>query len=207
MHHNRGPLPTPANGYQFTLVGNAVDGGSATDAIQVGHRHPQQPLRADSGQRRLQLQRLVDCHRGRLRELQRLRSQLRPARHGRARQRRSARRAPRWAPRASASGSAARTTTSGTTSPPTSRTRPSKPRMDSSTSCGCSATSRIPNFKGADPAVVGSVHDAQRQQHADPAVREQRGLRRDAGWIHATGGSAARIRLRTATRKKASSRT
>jgi hypothetical protein len=28
IHHLSGPLPTPANGYQFTLIGNAVDGGS-----------------------------------------------------------------------------------------------------------------------------------------------------------------------------------
>ena len=36
MHHNRGPLPTPANGYQFTLIGNAVDGGSATTKFKWG---------------------------------------------------------------------------------------------------------------------------------------------------------------------------
>lgn len=27
-HHLRGPLPTPSNGHQFTLIGNAVDGGT-----------------------------------------------------------------------------------------------------------------------------------------------------------------------------------
>ena len=31
---------------------------------------------------------------------------------------------------------------------------------------------------------VGTVHDEERQQHPDSAVREQRGLRRDAGRIH-----------------------
>ena len=36
MHHNRGPLPTPANGYQFTLVGNAVDGGSSDTQFKWG---------------------------------------------------------------------------------------------------------------------------------------------------------------------------
>ena len=36
MHHNRGPLPSPANGYQFTLVGNAVDGGSAATQFKWG---------------------------------------------------------------------------------------------------------------------------------------------------------------------------
>ena len=36
MHHNRGPLPTPANGYQFTLIGNAVDGGSAATQLKWG---------------------------------------------------------------------------------------------------------------------------------------------------------------------------
>jgi hypothetical protein len=36
MHHNRGPLPTPASGYQFTLVGNAVDGGSVETQFKWG---------------------------------------------------------------------------------------------------------------------------------------------------------------------------
>jgi G8 domain len=36
MHHNRGPLPTPANGYQFTVIGNAVDGGSAETKFKWG---------------------------------------------------------------------------------------------------------------------------------------------------------------------------
>jgi hypothetical protein len=36
MHHNRGPQPTPANGFQFTLIGNAVDGGSATTQFKWG---------------------------------------------------------------------------------------------------------------------------------------------------------------------------
>lgn len=29
MHHVMGPVSTPANGYQYTLIGNAVDGGTA----------------------------------------------------------------------------------------------------------------------------------------------------------------------------------
>ena len=36
MHHLSGPLPTPANGYQFTFVGNAVDGGSAETRFKWG---------------------------------------------------------------------------------------------------------------------------------------------------------------------------
>jgi G8 domain len=36
LHHNRGPLPSPANGYQFTLIGNAVDGGSAETQFKWG---------------------------------------------------------------------------------------------------------------------------------------------------------------------------
>ena len=36
MHHLSGPLPIPANGYQFTLVGNAVDGGSAATQLKWG---------------------------------------------------------------------------------------------------------------------------------------------------------------------------
>ena len=36
MHHLSGPLPTPANGYQFTLLGNAVDGGSVETAFKWG---------------------------------------------------------------------------------------------------------------------------------------------------------------------------
>ena len=111
MHHVSGPLATPANGYQFTLMGNAVDGGSVGDAIQVGHRRPWQPLRPHPGQRRLQLQRRRDRDRGRLRKLQRLRPQLRAQGHGRARPTAvRSRRVRRWAPRASGSGSEGRTT-------------------------------------------------------------------------------------------------
>jgi PKD repeat protein len=36
MHHNQGPRPTPANGYQFTLIGNAVDGGSVETQFKWG---------------------------------------------------------------------------------------------------------------------------------------------------------------------------
>ena len=36
VHHLSGPLPTPANGYQFTLVGNAVDGGSVETKFKWG---------------------------------------------------------------------------------------------------------------------------------------------------------------------------
>ncbi len=36
VHHLSGPLPTPANGFQFTLLGNAVDGGSAVTQFKWG---------------------------------------------------------------------------------------------------------------------------------------------------------------------------
>ena len=36
MHHLSGPLPPPANGYQFTLLGNAVDGGSIETQFKWG---------------------------------------------------------------------------------------------------------------------------------------------------------------------------
>ena len=36
MHHLIGPTATPANGYQFTLVGNAVDGGSIETQFKWG---------------------------------------------------------------------------------------------------------------------------------------------------------------------------
>ena len=36
MHHVIGPMTTPANGYQFTLVGNAVDGGSVETKFKWG---------------------------------------------------------------------------------------------------------------------------------------------------------------------------
>src|SRR5262245_11530834 len=36
MHHLSGPTATPANGYQFTLIGNAVDGGSAETKFKWG---------------------------------------------------------------------------------------------------------------------------------------------------------------------------
>jgi hypothetical protein len=36
MHHLSGPLPTPANGFQFTMIGNAVDGGSVETRFKWG---------------------------------------------------------------------------------------------------------------------------------------------------------------------------
>ena len=36
MHHLSGPLPTPANGYQFSFVGNAIDGGSVETKFKWG---------------------------------------------------------------------------------------------------------------------------------------------------------------------------
>lgn len=36
LHHNRGPAVTPANGYQFTLIGNAIDGGSVETQFKWG---------------------------------------------------------------------------------------------------------------------------------------------------------------------------
>jgi hypothetical protein len=36
VHHVSGPLQTPANGYQFTLLGNAVDGGSVETKFKWG---------------------------------------------------------------------------------------------------------------------------------------------------------------------------
>jgi hypothetical protein len=36
MHHLSGPMATPANGYQFTLLGNAVDGGSVETKFKWG---------------------------------------------------------------------------------------------------------------------------------------------------------------------------
>ncbi len=36
MHHVYGPLATPANGYQFTLIGNAIDGGSSVQKFKWG---------------------------------------------------------------------------------------------------------------------------------------------------------------------------
>jgi len=35
-HHLRGPLPTPSNGYQYTLIGNAVDGGTNEHELKWG---------------------------------------------------------------------------------------------------------------------------------------------------------------------------
>jgi hypothetical protein len=36
MHHVMGPVTTPSNGYQFTLIGNAVDGGSSNHNLRWG---------------------------------------------------------------------------------------------------------------------------------------------------------------------------
>ena len=73
MHHNRGPHPDA--GQWPSVHARRQRGGRriGRDPIQVGHCGPQQSLRVDPGQRRLQLQRLGDCHRGRIRELQRVR--------------------------------------------------------------------------------------------------------------------------------------
>jgi hypothetical protein len=35
-HHLMGPVTMPANGYQFTLIGNAIDGGSTTHSLKWG---------------------------------------------------------------------------------------------------------------------------------------------------------------------------
>jgi hypothetical protein len=36
MHHLMGPVSTPANGYQYTLIGNAIDGGSTRNDLKWG---------------------------------------------------------------------------------------------------------------------------------------------------------------------------
>ena len=56
-------------------------------AGQMGHHRPQQPLRPGAGQHRLRRPRRGDRDRGRHRELQRVRPQLRRARRGRRRSR------------------------------------------------------------------------------------------------------------------------
>ena len=56
-------------------------------------------------------------------------------------------------------------------------------------------------LQGRDGRVA--VHDPERQQHAGPAVREQRSLRRDAGRLHALVGELAGSAARRATRRKA----
>jgi hypothetical protein len=35
-HHLMGPVSTPANGYQYTLIGNAIDGGSSENNLKWG---------------------------------------------------------------------------------------------------------------------------------------------------------------------------
>ena len=87
MHHNRGPLPTPANGYQFTLVGNAVDGGSVETQFKWGIAIHNSHYGLIQDNVVYNYNGVVDRHRGRIRELQRVRPQLRAARHGRAQQR------------------------------------------------------------------------------------------------------------------------
>ena len=71
MHHNRGPLPTPANGYQFTLIGNAVDGGSAETQFKWGIAVHNSHYGLIQAKRCLQLQRFLDRHGGRVGKLQR----------------------------------------------------------------------------------------------------------------------------------------
>ena len=155
MHHLSGPLPTPANGYQFTLVGNAVDGGSVETKFKWGIAVHGSHYGADPGQRRLQLQRRLDRDRGRVGELQRLRPQLRAARASASPTTRSPRRAWRWAPRASASGSGGRTTTSGTTSRPTSRTRPTEAALWVRLPVPLPGQHRGPELQGRRPGIAG----------------------------------------------------
>ncbi len=43
MHHHIGPRQTPANGYQYTLIGNSIDGGSSYNKVKwpitIHHSH------------------------------------------------------------------------------------------------------------------------------------------------------------------------
>ena len=149
MHHLSGPLPTPANGYQFTLLGNAVDGGSVETKFKWGIAVHGSHYGLHPGQRRLQLQRRLDRDRGRVGKLQRVRPQLRAARHGRAERlglrgaHGDGHRGRRLlVPRAEQLRQA-------TTSRPTFRTRRRKPPMDLSIQFRYLGNIAVPNFKGA----------------------------------------------------------
>ena len=160
------------------------------DEVQVGHRRPRQPLRARS---RTTSSTTTTARRSRPKTDRRASTCSTTTSRCAAwasPTTRSPRRAWRWAPRASASGSAGRTTTSATTSRPTSRTRRPKRAYGFVYQLRYLGNIAVPNFKGADGR-RRPVHDPERQQHADPAVREQRSVRRHAGRLHAMVGELA----------------
>ena len=84
MHHLSGPLPTPANGYQFTLLGNAVDGGSVETKFKWGVTVHGSHYGLIQDNVVYNYNGAASRDRGRIGKLQRVRPQLRAAGHGRA---------------------------------------------------------------------------------------------------------------------------
>ena len=54
IHHLMGPMDPTSNGYNFTLIGNAIDNGDGSNEREVGTCRPRQQQRTDPGQRCLQ---------------------------------------------------------------------------------------------------------------------------------------------------------
>ena len=176
------------------------------DEVQVGHHGPRQPLRADPGQRRLQLQRRGDRDRGRVGKLQRVRPQLRAAGHGRAQRLRV-----RGAHGDGHRGRRLLVQGAEQLRQKQRRGQLSEPddgsRVRIRLPVPLPGQHRGPEFqRGRYHHGDGPIHDQERQQHAAPPIREQRSVWRHAGRVHATGGSARSIRSPPRTRRKASSR-
>ena len=156
----------------------------------MGHRGSRQPLRPHPGQRRLQLQRRSDRDRGRIGKLQCVRSQLRSARPGRAE---------RFGVRG-ATGDGHRRRRILVQGTEQLRQKQCRRELSEPDHRGCLWLRLSVSLSGQHrrPELQGGRHDGRRsgdggkrQQPADPPVREQRSLWRDAGRIHALVGQLA----------------
>ena len=168
-HHMMGPQTTPANGYQFTLIGNAIDGGSVPHDLKWGFT-------------------IHNCHYGLIQDnvgynyggtifmFEDGSESYNVVDHNFAiRSRGTGDYGWRRAPKAPGSGSAVRTTTFDAMSPPTSGATPRKRLMGSSFSCGSSAISTSPTSRAPTPQ-PREIHDERWQQAPHPRVHRQRGL-------------------------------
>ena len=190
MHHNRGPLPSPANGYQFTLIGNAVDGGSVETQFKWGiaihnshygliqdnvvYNYNGASIATEDGSESFN----VFDHNFALRGMGEPNNAVSEARMAMGTEGVGF-----WF---RGPNNYVRNNVAANFQNPT--TEAAYGFVFQFILLGNIA---MPNFKGADPAIAGPVHDAERQQHAAPAVREQRSVRRHARRIHLLVGQLA----------------
>ena len=183
MHHNRGPSPTPANGYQFTLVGNAVDGGSVETQFKWGiavhnshygliqdnvvYNYNGSAIATEDGSESFN----VFDHNFVLRGMGEPNNAVSEARIAMGTEGVGFWfRGPNNYVRNNVAANYQNETVEAVV-----RVRVSVP---------AAGERRRPEFQGRGYLGLGSVHDPERQQPAAPAVREQRGVRRHAGRVH-----------------------